>query len=300
MEMPSLSAQATAVLVGRLGPTRSLRSAAATRARIAALQVRPARHAPPKRLDRKVEFSVDSSHGWPLYTVRPRGAASGRRALYCHGGAWFLEIMSVHWQLISRLADATGTQFSVPIYPLLPAGSAAKVIPEVTDVAAELLDEAGGENVTLLGDSAGGAMALAVALQIRDRGLPAPHAIILISPALDLAFSDPAIADAAPSDPVLGVPGLRAVGPLWCGGLSLDDPLVSPLCGELRGLAPITLFSGTRDVLNADARQLVNKAAEAQVPLDYHEAPGLCHVYPLLPIPEAREAQAVMERVLRE
>ena len=235
-----------------------------------------------------------------MYTVRPRGAVSGRRALYCHGGAWFLEIMAVHWQLIARLAAATGTQFSVPIYPLLPAGNAAEVIPAISGLAAELLAEAGAENVTLIGDSAGGAMAMSVALQLRDRGLPAPHAIILISPALDLAFSDPSIAEAAPHDPVLGVPGLRAVAPLWCGELSLDDPLVSPLCGNLSGLAPITLFSGTRDVLNADARQLVRRAAEAQVPLDYHEAAGLCHVYPLLPIPEAREAQAVMERVLRE
>jgi acetyl esterase/lipase len=298
--MPSLGAQATAVLVGRLGPTRSLRSAAATRARIDALQVRPARYAPPRGLDRKVEFSVDTNRGWPLYTVRPRGAASGRRALYCHGGAWFLEIMAAHWQLIAKLAAATGTQFSVPIYPLLPTGNAAEVIPAISDLAAGLLTEAGGENVTLIGDSAGGAMAMAVALQLRDRGLPTPHAIILISPALDLAFSDPAIADAAPRDPVLGVPGLRVVAPLWCGELSLDDPLVSPLCGDLSGLPPITLFSGTRDVLNADARQLVSKAAEAQVPLDYHEAPGLCHVYPLLPIREAREAQAVMERVLQE
>ena len=82
--------------------------------------------------------------------------------------------------------------------------------------------------------------------------------------------------------------------------VALDHPLVSPLCGDLNGLAPITLFSGTRDVLNCDARRYVRKAADAHLPLDYHEAPEMLHDYPLLRIPEAREAQAVMERVLKE
>lgn len=298
--MASLSAKAVAVLMGPLGPLKCLRSAEATRAQIAALQVRPRSCAPPKRLDRTVELSVRTVKGWPLYTVTPRGALSGKRALYSHGGAGFLEIMAVHWQLVARLAAATGTQFTVPIYPLIPAASAAIVIPVITDLVAALLDEVGAENVALMGDSVGGTMALAVALQLRDRGLPAPHRTILISPALDLAFDDPAMAQIAPSDPMLSLPGLQAVAPLWRGGLALDDPLVSPLCGDLKGLAPITLFSGTRDVLNCDARRLVRKAAEGHLPLDYHEAPEMLHVYPLLPIPEAREAQAVMERVLKE
>jgi acetyl esterase/lipase len=298
--MPSLSAKAMAALLGLLGPTRRLRSAEATLAQITALQIRPGSCAPPKRLDRTVELSARSVKGWPLYTVTPRGGSSRRRALYSHGGAWFLEIMPVHWQLIARLAAATGTQFTVPVYPLLPASSAASVIPVISDLVSELLDEVGAEHVTIMGDSAGGTITLAVALQLRDRGLPAPHRTILISPALDLAFSDPAIAEIAPNDPVLGAPGLRAVAPMWRGELALDDPLVSPLHGDLRGLAPITLFSGTYDILNADARRLVRKAAAAHLPLDYHEAPGLCHDYPLLPIPEAREARSVMERALRE
>ena len=81
--------------------------------------------------------------------------------------------------------------------------------------------------------------------------------------------------------------------------LPIDDPLVSPIHGDLSGLAPITLFSGTRDIINADARSLVRKARAAHFPLDYHEAPGMLHVYPLLPVPEANEARAVMEKVLK-
>ena len=74
--------------------------------------------------------------------------------------------------------------------------------------------------------------------------------------------------------------------------------MVSPIHGDLSGLAPITLFSGTHDIVNADAKRLVRKAKEADFPLDYHEAPELLHVYPLMPTPEANEARAVVEKVL--
>jgi len=135
-------------------------------------------------------------------------------------------------------------------------GAAATVVPAIADMVAELVAEVGAENVTIMGDSAGGTITLAVAMRLRDRGLPAPHGTILISPALDLALTDPAIARIAPRDPWLAAAGPRAVAQLWRGELPLDDPLVSPLHGDLSGLAPIILFSGTRDIFNADARSL--------------------------------------------
>ncbi|WP_264079185.1 alpha/beta hydrolase, partial [Mycobacterium szulgai] len=69
----------------------------------------------------------------------------------------------------------------------------------------------------------------------------------------------------------------------WRGDLPVDDPRCSPLAGDLAGLGPLTVFSGTRDILNPDARALVQKAGAAGVAVDYHERSGLLHVYPLLP-----------------
>lgn len=297
--MPSLSARTMAAFIRLRRSKRAFSSAAATLAEVAALQIRPASYAPPKKLDKTVGFSVRLVGGWPVYTVIPRGAATRRRALYSHGGSWFREINSIHWNLIAKLAAATGTQFTVPIFPPVPAGTAATVIPAIADMAAELVAAVGAENVTLMGDSAGGTITLAVAMQLRDRGLPAAHRTILISPALDLAFTDPAIARIAPSDPWLAVAGLQAAAQLWRGALPIDNPLVSPIHGDLSGLAPITLFSGTRDIINADARSLVRKARAEDFPLDYHEASELLHVYPLLPSPEANAARAVMEKALK-
>lgn len=298
--MPSLTAKAIAVMIGLSGSKRIGGSAEATLAQVAALQIRPESWAPPTKLSKRVGFSVRTVKGWPVYTVTPRCAATRRRALYSHGGTWFHQIRSVHWNLIAKLAASTGTQFTVPVYPLVPAGTAATVVPAIADMVAEQVAEVGAGNVTIIGDSAGGTITLAVAMLLRDRALPAPHRTILISPALDLAFTDPAIARISPSDPWMAAAALRAVAQLWRGELPIDDPLVSPLHGDLSGLAPITLFSGTRDIINADARSLVRKAAAADFPLDYHEGPELLHVYPLLPIPEADEARVVMEKALKD
>jgi acetyl esterase/lipase len=297
--MPSLSARTIAAIIRLRRSKKAFSSAGAILAEVAALQIRPESCAPPKKLDKTVGFSVRTVKCWPVYTVTPRGAATRRRALYSHGGSWFHEIKPIHWDLIAKLAAATRTQFTVPIFPPVPAGTAATVIPAIADMAAELVAEVGADCVTIMGDSAGGTITLAVAMQLRDRGLPAPHGTLLISPALDLAFTDPAIARIAPSDPWLAAAGLRAAAQLWRGELPLDDPLVSPIHGDLTGLAPITLFSGTHDIINADARSLVRKARAADFPLDYHEAPGMLHVYPLLPVPEANAARAVMEKALR-
>ena len=220
--------------------------------------------------------------------------------MYIHGGAWYHEITSEHWKLIAEVANLARAQFTVPIYPLALEGTAASVVPGVADLAAGLVDEVGAENVTIMGDSAGGNITLAAALLLRDRGVPPLHQIILIAPCLDASFTDPVIAQIAPTDPWLAPEGPRAAAELWRGELPIDDPMVSPITGDLKGLGRITLFSGTRDITHADAKRLVQKAKAVGSPLDYHEGRGLLHVYPLMPIPEGKAARAVMARAITQ
>ena len=74
--------------------------------------------------------------------------------------------------------------------------------------------------------------------------------------------------------------------------------MVSPLFGNLAGLGPLTVFSGTRDITSPDTRLLVSRARAAGVQVDHHEEAGLVHVHPLLPVPEGRRARRVMAGVL--
>ena len=100
----------------------------------------------------------------------------------------------------------------------------------------------------------------------------------------------------AAKDHELAPPGLVAAGELYRGELPAEDPRVSPINGDFSGLGPITLLSGTHDILNSDAKRFVPLAREAGVSIDYHEAPGMLHEYPLFPIPEAKQArQTIIE-----
>ena len=141
-------------------------------------------------------------------------------------------------------------------------------------------------------------MTVAVAVQLRDRGLAAPYRTVLISPWLDVTLTAPDIPALAAKDPFLAPAGLAAAGGLYRGRLPAEDPRVSPINGDLSGLGPITEASGTHDILHSDAKRFVPLAKAASVSLDYHEAPGMLHVYPLFPIPEAKHARRTISEAL--
>jgi monoterpene epsilon-lactone hydrolase len=280
------------------GGKRRYRSAEKTLAHVKQRAAHPVTSAPPASLRRSVDVTRMKIAGWQVYVVTPRGAEAAKRGLYLHGGSYVYEIAPQHWTLIADLVASAGIAMTVPIFPLAPAETANTIVPKAADLAQTLISEVGADNVTLLGDSAGGGMALAVAMLLRDRGVAPLHATILISPWLDISGTDPELARIEPKDPWLAVPGSVAAGALYRGELPDSDPLVSPINGSLDGLGPLTMFSGTRDILNADAHRLVAKAAAAGQALDYHEAPEMIHVYPLLPIPEAKAARDVMRRAI--
>ena len=288
--MASLLSRLAPLVITLRGSKRQFRSVDRTLSAVRRAREHPRPFEPRPR--RGVDFVRSDFSGWPVIEVRPQDARPGRRAVYLHGGVYAFEIDPVHWAFLAALAVESGATFVVPIMPLSPEGTASTVVPVVAD----LVTASGATAV--LGDSSGGGMALATAQLLRDRGATPLAATVLIAPWLDISGTDPRLAEIEPSDPWLAVAGTRAAGALYRAELPVDHPFVSPLFGSLEGLGPITLFSGTRDILNADAHRLVTRAAEAGLPLDFHEGPGMIHNYPILPMPEGDAARAVIARAL--
>lgn len=280
------------------GANRSFLTAEAAEARINERALRPTTFGPPRGLRRDVEITATRRHGWPVYRLAPRHASPSGSVVYAHGGAWVSEVAPQHWQLAAQLAAESGTTVDLVIYPLLPFGTAAEVVPIFTRLVLENLDDLGA--TVIAGDSAGGQIALSAALQLRDEHDVVLPRTVLISPSLDLRFDNPRIPEVQPSDPWLGVPGGKVFAARWAAELDLLDPRVSPLFGELAGLGPVSLFTGTRDILNPDAQLLVERANAAGVALDLFEVRGQLHVYPLLPTRAGREArEQIVEAVRR-
>ncbi|WP_285035608.1 alpha/beta hydrolase fold domain-containing protein [Plantibacter sp. ME-Dv--P-095] len=272
---------------------RAFVSEAGARRRIRERTLRPVPYGPPATLRPDVRVDVERFGDWPVYTVSPTKRASAGGVVYAHGGGWVGEIAPQHWVLAATIAAETGATVSLPIYPLVPYGTAAEARTGMVELVRRSLDRHG--PTVLAGDSAGGQIALSAALRLRDDGIVLPMTTLL-SPALDLTWSNPRIPLVQPSDPWLATPGGRVFAEHWRGDLELTEPAVSPLFGELAGLGPITLLSGTRDVLNPDAELLVARARAAGVSLDFHEGVGQFHVWALLP---TRSGQAATQTIVR-
>ena len=209
----------------------------------------------------------------------------GRPLLYLHGGGYTGDVDARHFLLCRRIARRTGVRVLMPQYPLAPEHTWRDSHAAMVSLAASLGD------FDLAGDSAGGGYALSVAQGLRDAGHAQPRRMVLIAPWVDLRGTTPGIEEAAANDPWLRLDWLHLYAGWWAGSeADLSRPEVSPALGDLTGLARTLTLCGTRDLLHPENVVLARRAAEAGWDDTLVEAPGLLHVYPILPIPEARPA----------
>ncbi|MEV6659677.1 alpha/beta hydrolase fold domain-containing protein [Nocardia fluminea] len=298
--MPSPSSHLFSAALRLSGRKKRLADAQSLHRALASRRAQDARSTPPQSLHRSMTVTMEHQRGWECYRLVPRGSAGvSKRVLYLHGGAYVAEISAIQWRAIAKIAAAASAEVVVPIYPLAPSATAEETVATAADITAGLLADAT-RSLDVVGDSAGGGMVLAVLQQLRDRGLPQPRRAILVGPWLDTTMSNPAITALAPRDVMLDVGGLAEAGRLYAGGLAATDPRVSPLYGELKGLAPIAMFSGTADLVNADAHALLENAADAGVDIDYYECVGGQHCYPFLPTREGKQARTQIVTLLTE
>jgi len=241
---------------------------------------------PPRRVNRRCTVTSSSVGGRAVYLLTPRTASSTVSIVYVHGGAFVSEIQSEHWDFVTRLVVETGAAVHVPIYGLAPDHHAAEAVAMIVEVIRRCTEQG---PTYVMGDSAGGGLALSAAQVWRDTAGVAPLGLTLISPWLDVSLRNPAIADVERRDPWLARAGLRVCGRAWAGSLELDDPRVSPIYGDFDGLPSIEIYVGDRDLIVADCRLLRDRLPPDRLSL--YEQPGGIHVYPLLRTPEGRAAR---------
>ncbi|PXY26260.1 alpha/beta hydrolase fold domain-containing protein [Prauserella flavalba] len=245
---------------------------------------------PPATLWRRLSVRCREVDGRPCYTLAPKAPTSSKHVLYFHGGAYVHQIQKDHWSFFERLIERTGCTVTVPIYPLAPDHKSDETVRMIKDAYNELLGDTDPGDRVIMGDSAGGALALVLSEALEEAHEPQPKELVLICPWLDITMTDPALPELDRIDPYLAVAGLREAGRLYAGDLDKRDPLVSPLFGPLSNLGRVSVFVGTRDVLLVDARRLRDRARDVGVGLEYHEYPGMFHAWLLADIPEGHDA----------
>lgn len=235
---------------------------------------------------------VTFGHFTGMWITTPRSDPA-RRMLYLHGGSWMAGRVSVYLPHIARIAHATTTTVLAVDYRLAPENPFPAGLEDCVQAFLWMLEQGPAQvgsatRSFLAGDSAGGNLAFATLLALKDRGAHLPDAAIALSPATDLTWSGDSLATRALVDPALNALLMPLITNIYLQGREKPDaPLVSPLFGDLRGLPPLLLQVGDAEILLSDSTRFAERARAAGVDVTLEVYPDMPHVFqgfaPFLP-----------------
>ncbi len=249
----------------------------------------------PKGLKKRAE-RVDIN-GQTVWVIHPKSGPGEAAYVHFHGGAYVLGLMSLHFGLAAQLSERAGMSVVLPDYPLAPKAQ----VEEITLFADQVFNYTAKHwnSVKIGGGSAGGNLAMALALHRKNNSFSQPEHILLMSPWLDLEMSHPA--NDGPSNEVCfaDATDLRAAAQLYAGDMPVTDPRVSPTFADLSGLAPISIFTGDVDLLHTDILVFAEKAKSAGVLSKLAIFGEMGHIFMLYPTPDRESALIEMSDILR-
>ncbi|WP_404364012.1 alpha/beta hydrolase [Marinobacter sp.] len=228
------------------------------------------------RPPRGSQFEAFKCGGVPARRVTCNRTGKGV-LLYFHGGGYILGSPETHRGLTGHLAQATGNTVIVPDYRLAPEHPWPAALDDALAAYQALLDDghrAG--DIAVAGDSAGGGLTLALAMRLRDLELPLPACLTVFSPWTDLSNSQLAEPDC---EPVLTKAWIDKAARHYAGDTPFDEPLLSPVYGDLKGLPPLLIQAGSQEILLNDAVRLAERAREHDVHTVFEIYNELWHVF---------------------
>ncbi|WP_395243536.1 alpha/beta hydrolase [Agromyces sp. MMS24-K17] len=249
-----------------------------------------------------VEATPDAVAGRPALRLRAEGGSEAGALLYLHGGGYVIGSARTGAGVAAALARRTGTTAWSLDYRLAPEHRFPDPVDDAVAAYRELLDAAGPDRLLLAGDSAGGGLAVATLVAARGLGLPMPAAVAVFSPWTDLTLSGDSIADRVGDDPLFTIDDLRGYAARYLpesgaagAAEAAASPLASPVFADLRGLPPMFVHVGSRELLLDDAVRLAANAARADVDVVLEVAARAPHNMPTL-VGVLEEADRAVER----
>lgn len=226
--------------------------------------------------------------------IQPVGYTFRGVVLYLHGGGYLGGSPWTHRGFTSKLAMRAHVGVFVPEYRLAPQHPFPAALDDALMAYRHMLDRGvPAERIVVAGDSAGGGLAAALALAIKDEQLEPPAGYLLISPEVDLTLTGDSVAGNSSTDilphqiPTDG----------YVGSHDPADPLVSPLFGDLEGLPPMMVQVGGREMLRDSQLAFAQRAAAAGVDVWLHVEPDMFHVWPML-VPQLPVSAAALSRIV--
>ncbi|WP_176215123.1 alpha/beta hydrolase fold domain-containing protein [Cytobacillus gottheilii] len=255
---------------------------------------------PQKYIDYEVkEITVDDMQ---TFVWNDKRDPNQKVILYIHGGGYAAQPLSFQLKAVNHISKELDAKIVFPIYPKIPRYKYKDSISKMEQLYKDILSvSADSSKITIMGDSAGGGLALGLAYSLRDRQIDQPKDIILLSPWLDVTLNNPEIQKYEHLDPMLAVYHLKKMGENWADGLPYTkDPYVSPIYGNPKGLGRITMFVGTHEIFYPDVMAFDKKLTDLKIDHTTIVGEKMNHVYPVFPIAEAKEARREIVGIIKK
>jgi acetyl esterase/lipase len=240
--------------------------------------------------------------GVPGEWLVPKRVAGDGVLLYLHGGGWVMGSPRTHRALVADLARRARVRALSIDYRLAPEDPYPAGLDDCVAAYQWLLTSGiRPERIVVAGDSAGGNLALALLLRLRDAGTPLPSGAALLSPVTDLALTGMSHVTRKAVDPYFGRAGLSAFVASYVGAHDPREPYISPLYANLDSLPPMLIHAGDHEVLLDDAVRFGERAVAAGVEALTVVWPGMPHVFQMFAafVPEARRANRQIAAFIR-
>lgn len=258
----------------------------------------------PTREPEGVTYREETIGGVPGIWALPVGADTSKVLLYTHGGGFAVGSASSHRKLAGHVAKALGVTSFVLDYRRAPEHPHPAQVEDGV-AAFTALTERGiaPADITTIGDSAGGNLAVAIPLALREQGKPLPGRVIAFSPWLDMENAGETLVSNAATDALVNVQLLEGMiaGVLAGGAIDPKTPLANPLYADLTGLPKLYINAGSLETLADNATRLADKAEAAGVEVTLSVVEGMQHVFPFLAgnAPEADDEIAAIAKWYR-
>jgi monoterpene epsilon-lactone hydrolase len=234
-----------------------------------------------------------SANGVPGEWISAPNSTDATTIFYLHGGGYTIGSVNTHAEMVSRICRASGARAFSLNYRLAPENPYPAAVEDATKAYRWLLSQGiRPESIVISGDSAGGGLALATLLALKDAGDPLPGGAVLLSPWTDLLGTGNSLKTRAAADPMINPELIIQGATQYHGSTPASDPLVSPLYGDFHGLPPMLIQVGDAEVLLDDSTRLAERAKAADVDVTLEVWDEMIHVFQIFAatLPEGQQA----------
>jgi len=217
----------------------------------------------------------------PAEKITPTNVTPGKVLLYLHGGGHVFGSIKSHRHFVSRLAVATKATAWHIDYRLAPEHPYPAAIEDALTAYRAILDSGiAPADLVVGGESAGGNLAAALLLKLKQENLPQPAGLYLLSPWLDMTTTAESYDKVGARDPMITREGIVGVALAYLGNQP-DTPLASPVRADVAGLPPMLIQVGSEEVLLSDSTTFANNAAMTGIDVSLRVWAGMPHAWPL-------------------